>query len=64
MKRSLSIRQYVLLFYLILGVLPIGANVILFRSTYISAKNVAESWQQTLVSSLASEVDEHLGRSH
>ena len=64
MKRSLSIRQYVLLFYLILGVLPIGANVILFRSTYISAKNVAESWQQTLVSSLASEVDERLDRSH
>lgn len=64
MKRSISIRQYALLFYLILGLLPIVANVILFRSTYISAKNVAESWQQTLVSSLGSEIDEHLDRSH
>jgi signal transduction histidine kinase len=64
MKRSLSIRQYTLLLYLILALLPVFSNIILYRSTYTTAKEVAESWQKTLVHSLASEIDEHLDRSH
>lgn len=64
MKRGLSIRQYTLLLYLVLALLPILANSILFRSTYTTARESAQYWQKTLVESLAREINDHLDRAN
>lgn len=60
MKNAFSIRQYTILLYLTLTVLPVAANIFLFNSTYKTAKLSAEYWQQTLVESLAREMSEYL----
>ncbi len=60
MKQPISLRQYAIVFYLFLAFIALATIIVFVVTTRTSASKHAQYWHQTLVKSLAREVDQQI----